>query len=79
MNDGVKAVVAAALACLFGSTEGCYEQHGSRQENYVLDINACSATAKTKEQAVACRRAVNWRYGLCNAPYPAITPCDTNE
>jgi hypothetical protein len=80
MNDGVKAVIAAALACLFGSTEGCFEQTtGSRSENYVLDIHACSSTATSKAQAVACRRSVNWRYGLCDAPYPAVTPCDEGD
>lgn len=76
MNESLRAVVAAALAVAVGHmNDGC-QPYPSREQQYVLDIHACSATAKTQREAKLCRANVNWRYGLCDEPWPAVTPCE---
>lgn len=50
---------------------------GEVEAEYTTRILACSATAKTKAEASACRRAVNAEFGLCEREaWPRITPCD---
>lgn len=75
LSEILMPVLASVLA--IGSAtcnEGCHQEL-SREQKYVLDINACSAVAKTKAEAVACRRAVNEQYGLCDT-WPKVSPCD---
>lgn len=50
---------------------------GELEAEYTTRILACSATAKTKAEASACRRAVNAEFGLCEREaWPRVTPCD---
>lgn len=50
---------------------------GEVEAEYTTRLLACSAKAKTKAEASACRRAVNAEFGLCEREaWPRITPCD---
>lgn len=68
------ACVVAAAHCGTGCLPVKSPEELSRE--YEEAIANCSKLAKTKQDAKYCRQDVNRAYGLCDAPWPAITPCD---
>jgi hypothetical protein len=47
------------------------------QAAYTAEQLGCVENAKTREEADACRKAVNRKYGLCDGiEWPRISPCD---
>ena len=69
-------LVAAALGIL---NEGCHNSRSAEaaQAAYIMELTGCVERAKTKEESVACRAAVNRKYGLCEpGDWPRISPCD---
>lgn len=69
--------VIAAIACAHMS-HGCKPAMSPEEVNaaYTAEILACTEKAKTLEESRTCRHAVNRKYGLCNEPWPNLTPCD---
>ena len=52
----------------------CTEKAG----NVCADPQNCTDAEKPKALAYSrvCRHEVNRKYGLCNEPWPAVTPCE---
>jgi len=67
----------ATVIALAGACGGAVPN--SKEQQYMVDIAACSASAQTKSDAMVCRRDVNYQYGLCQNPAVRVTPCDEPE
>lgn len=71
-------VFASVVGVAHCGNSGCLPAHspGNQDKSYEAEIKACSLRAATKAEARLCRIDVNTRYGLCDAPWPYMTPCD---
>jgi hypothetical protein len=83
MMDGLSKAAIAILVFIGGAAiascfTGCLpvRSQADMERDFHADVRACSLTAKTKDDARLCRIGVYRSYGLCDAPWPAVTPCD---
>lgn len=77
----IEAILATAIAILVGRfATGCDAHVNDPREieaAYTAELLGCVETAKTKQEADDCRKAVNRKYGLCDqVQWPRISPCD---
>lgn len=76
---GIAVLLFAAIVMAAHCGTGCKEAQyvpTAREMNYTVDQQACAASAKTKQESQDCRREVDRRYGLCDSPWPRVSPCD---
>lgn len=79
MRHLLSPIVALVAAIVAGScNEGCKpaSSPSDLEKAYIMELLACTEQP-TKEASVACRKAVNTKYGLCEpGDWPRISPCD---
>jgi hypothetical protein len=81
LSDVIRPAVVAAMAIMAAHCNaGCapipLEARSATERAYVAELMGCVERAKTKEESKTCRRNVNIRYGVCDRPWPEMTPCD---
>lgn len=77
--------MALAMLCLFSFAAVAHCNSGcdlfgtpgptAEETSYAAAVSGCASTAKTKTESIACRKAVDKQYGLCDDDWPKVTPC----
>lgn len=75
---------AIGFMCLLGALAHCGtgcnltppQSAAELEAAYTAEITLCASTAKTKADSKLCRQGVDRKYHLCDAAWPAVTPCD---